>query len=104
MKVGDIEINALTVLGRAWGSFTEGITSSEFLTLISKEYSLSVEDAQGIWNATNSLLGELSLHQVTKLEQRRRGGTVRGKIDIDYWVLTDYGKTVVLKLRRESRQ
>ena len=60
-------------------------------------------DPQGLWDATMSVLEEFSLHQVIRLEQRRRG-TARDKIDVDYWILTDYGKMIVLKLRRENRQ
>ena len=102
-RVGDIDINAFAVLGRLWGDFTGGMTPAELLTRLTKEFSLSVVDPQGFWDATMSLLEEFSLYQVIRLEQRRRG-TARDKIDVDYWVLTDYGKMIVLMLRRENRQ
>lgn len=103
-SVGDVNMDSGTVLLKLWGQFSTGLTLSEFLTRLTKEFSLSVADPQCLWDAANSLLEELCLYQVIRLEQRRRGGTVRDKIDADYWVLTDYGKMIVLKFRRESRQ
>ena len=101
--VGDIDINAVDVLDRFWGDLTGGMAPAGFLTRLTKEFSLSVADAEGGWDATMSLLEEFSLHQIIRLEQRRRG-TSQGQFDADYWILTDYGKTIVLKLRRENKQ
>jgi len=104
VNAGGVEIQALAVLEKSWRRFTAGVTPGEFLTELIKEFLLGTENHRGLWDATNSLLEELSLYQIIRLEQRRRGGTVREKEDTGYWILTEYGKAVVLKMRREQTQ
>ncbi|XUX00751.1 MAG: tyrosine-type recombinase/integrase [Dehalogenimonas sp.] len=97
-----VKINCLAVLKMLWGKFISGMTTGELLTKLIEEYSLGKDDPKALWDATDDLLNELSLHQAIKIEQRRQARTVRGSVDAEYWVLTDHGKAAVLKLRREK--
>ncbi|PPD59158.1 hypothetical protein JP09_000310 [Dehalogenimonas etheniformans] len=100
--VSGVKMNCLAVLERTWGKFISGVTTGDLLTKLIEEYSLSKDNPQELWDKTDDLLKELSLYQVIRIEQRRRTGSIRGSVDADYWVLTDYGKSTVLKLRHEK--
>jgi hypothetical protein len=53
--------------------------------------------------AADLILEHLNLHQFVRQEQRRRG-SARDQIDVDYWVLTAYGKEIVLALKRAENK
>ena len=49
------------------------------------------------------MIENLALQQIVRQEQRRQG-TSRDKIDVDYCVLTEYGKDFILALNRKKKE
>ena len=102
VNVGNFKIDTMGVLQKFWGKFSSGLTMPDLLTLLNDEFAWGSIDFKLVSAATDSVLEQLSLHQVIQHEQRRRA-TVKEKIDI-VWVLTDYGKKVVLALKRAAKE
>jgi site-specific recombinase XerD len=96
-NLGGVEFNATLVIQKLWAKFELGISRTDVVEALTK---LFPSDNPGIeyFDATDSLLGELSLFQIIRSEQRRMSN-VRVQWDETFWVLTDIGKKVVRYLR-----
>jgi integrase len=103
VHVGVFQIDTISLLKTSWGKFSSGLTLPDFLTILNNGFASGSMDFKLLPDAADLILENLSLHQIIRQEQRRRG-TVRDKIDVDYWVLTDYGKEVVLSLKRTEKE
>jgi len=102
VKLVDRTTNAANFLSLLWQKFGSGITTVQVIQTLTTEFGFSASDPQALWNGVETLLAQLNLRQIIFQEQRRGGTTVRGKVDIGHWVLTDFGKTVVLEIEKRK--
>ena len=95
VSLGKARVSAKAVLGKLGGKFTTGLNLGGFLTLFHYEFGVNVPDFKIVSDAAELLLEQFALNRIIQQEPRPRGKN--GK-DVEVWVLTDFGKKVVLAL------
>ena len=93
VRIGEVDLDAASVLNRSWDKFSNGIVLGEFLGILVSEFQLEGVNFNLVCSPGESLIAHLNLHQIIRQEPRLRG--VKQK-EVIYWVLTDFGKKVVL--------
>jgi integrase/recombinase XerD len=100
---GDNTLTASGFLTHLWNKLCTGLTTAQCVESIAAEDKFRESDPKLIWEGVETLLARLNLNQIVVRELRRSGTTIRSKIDIGYWVLTDFGKRMVLELEHKQR-
>ncbi len=66
VNVGNFKIETMGVLKKFWGKFSSGLTLPEFLTLLNSELTSGSIDFKLVSAAADSVLEQLSLHQIIR--------------------------------------
>jgi integrase len=99
VNVGNVKIGVIQFLRKYWPKFSAGLNTAEFVTIFRQEYGLQSVEFKLVWEALDSILGYLDLHDIIHVEQRHRG-TRRDKLDVDFWLLTGAGKKLILEYEK----
>jgi hypothetical protein len=102
VTIGNQQLDAATILQKIWMELGAGKIDYEIAGIIGKEFGV-VNAGSELFMGSNSILQYLNLHRIVRSEQRLMPNGPRPSFNQTHWILTDYGKEIVLMLNKTKR-